>query len=305
MIFNFFLANQPAERLKKLYDLVRPVQHGLVECGHHVIGYGLGLLPAPAVNLMVEFFPDDAFVDGLLELKSGAGAGLVLGILSAEDVEDDEAMEIAVYPRRLPNLRRVLEVADFAWSVLPQVSFYEAACGAGHAAMVNFGFSERLLNRHVIAEPQLRDVDVFIDGDATPRRRDLVDALTRRGLKCYLSGTAPLPSFATADLARRAKIFLDVRRGSASRFSSARRICKGLHNGALVLTERAGEPLALDRFTVGCDPAQIVDQCAATIASGMAVPLGLAALQKFRTETSMREGVQQAVGLPALQRLAG
>src|SRR5215469_3611058 len=260
MIFNVFLANQPPERLKKLHDLLRPIEHGLAENGHHVIGYGLGLLPAPAVNLFVEFFADDGFVDGLLKLKSESGEGLVLGLLSADDVEDDEAMESARYSRRRPNLERVLARADFVWTLLPQLPFYESLCGAGNAAMIELGFSERLLNRHVIAQPDLRDLDVVIDGDATPRRQDVVEALKRRGFKCHLSGPSPLPSFAAMDVARRAKIILDMRRSPDGRFSSPRRICKGLHNGVLVMTERARTASGgLERFAAPCDPAKIVD----------------------------------------------
>lgn len=305
MIFNVFLANHPTQRLKKLYDLLRPVEHGLVENGHHVIGYGLGLLPAPAVNLLVEFFPDESFVDGLLKLKGDSGAGLVLGLICAEDVEDDEEIESSRYPRRRANLERVLAKMDFVWTVQPQLSFYDSICGSGKAAMVSFGFSERLLNRHIIARQDLRDLDVVVAGDESPRCRSIVEGLTQQGFKCYLAGPVPLPSFATTDLARRAKIFLDTRHGAQSRFSSAPRICKGLHNGVLVMTERGRGPAgALDHFAVGCDPDKTVETCAAVLQSQKAVDLGFAALEKFRADTSMRSGLQSALGLPPLRRLA-
>lgn len=304
MIFNMFLANHPTDRLKRLYDLVRPIEHGLVESGHHVIGYGLGLLPSPAVNLLVEFFPDDSFVDELLRLKSQAGAGLLLGVICADDVEDDEEIETSRYPRRRANLERLLAKIEFAWTVPPLLPFFESICGRGNAAPVAFGFSERLLNRRIIGQAELRDLDVLIEGEESPRCRAVVDGLTARGLKCYFAGPVPLPSFATADLARRAKLVLDVRRGPRSRFSSALRICKGLHNGVLVMTERGrGAPGPLDRFAVSCDPERIVEDCVAAIGSKKAVDLGLAALEKFRMETSMRRGLQDALRLPRLQQL--
>ncbi|MBV8537467.1 MAG: hypothetical protein JO128_17845 [Alphaproteobacteria bacterium] len=305
MIFNMFLANHPPDRLKKLHDLVRPIEHGLIENGHHVIGYGLGLLPAPAVNLLVEFFPDDSFVDELLRLKADAGAGLRLGLIGADDVEDDEEIDAALYPRRRANVERVLARVDFAWTVPPLLPFYESFCGRGNAATIAFGFSERLLNRRIIARPELRDLDVLIEGEDSPRCRAIADDLTARGLKCYLHGPVPLPSFATADLARRAKLVLDARRGAHSRFSSAPRICKGLHSGALLMTERGrGAPGALDRFAVGCDPGKTVEDCVAAIESKKSVDLGLAALEKFRVETSMRHGLRDALGLSRLQRPA-
>lgn len=304
MIFNVFLANQPPERLKKLYDLLRPIEVGLIEAGHHVIGYGLGLLPAPAVNLMVDFFPDDAFVDGLVKLKAESGPRLVVGLIAADDVEDDEALQAAHYPRRMVNLRRALAAADFVWTLLPQTAFYEAICGAGTAAEIAFGFSERLLNRGVIARPELRDLDVVIDGEATPRRQGIIEALQQRGLRCHLTGAKPLPSFATADLARRAKILLDARRHPGARFSSMRRICKGLHSGTLVVTDRPADGAGpLDRFAIAAEANRVADTCAATIGSGKAVEVGLAALARFRAETSMRDGLGRALQLPALQRL--
>lgn len=302
MIFNIFLANHPAERLKTLYDVLRPLERGLIDHGHHVIGYGLGLLPAPAVNLLVEFFPDDSFVDELLKLKAGSGERLLLGLVAAADIGDDDEIESTRYPRRRANCERVLATVDFVWALSPLGPSCEALCGAGRVAEVGFGFSQRLLNPRLIPEPQLRDLDVVIEGDATAHRREVAEALTRRGLKCHLSGVVPLPSFVTADLARRAKICLDLRSGAKSRFSSASRICKGLHNGTLVMRERGGgSPGGLDRFTVGSDPDKIVEECAAAVASGMAVMLGLAALEKFRAETSMRDGMQTALQVPALR----
>lgn len=61
MIFNFYLGNHDSSGLRGMADLLVPIYNGLEEAGHNVMGYGLGFRPAPAVNLIVEFFPDDAF----------------------------------------------------------------------------------------------------------------------------------------------------------------------------------------------------------------------------------------------------
>ena len=300
MLINFFLGNVPTERLKKLLDLLRPLRHGLVEAGHQVIGYGLALVRAPAVNLLVEHFPDESFVERLLAMK--AEAGLVFGVVCAEDVQALAAAE----PARAANLRRVATAADFVWTTLPQIADVEALAGPGRVAFLEFGFSERLVNRKLIAQQGLRDLDIVIEGQETPRRRAILDELGRRGLKCFISGARLLPAFATADLARRAKIYLDVRRAEASRFASPVRIAKGLHNGALVLSERpavgAGSGV-LDQFIIACDPGTLVDRCVATVKSGMTANLGLAALADFRTKTSMRENIRRAMALPAFTRL--
>lgn len=303
MLFNFFLANVPADRLKTLPDLLQPIRHGLAEAGHRVTAYGLGLLPAPAVNLLVEFFPDDAFVARLLEMKAQAPERLVVGLLCADDLA--EAATTADDSRRAENRRRMAQAADFVWTILPQVSEFEALCGAGRVALLEFGYSERLVNRRLIAAPGLRDLDVVLDGGETPRRRAVLDGLTRQGLKCFISGARLLPAFATADLARRAKIFLDMRGADGARFTSPRRIAKGLHNGALVVTEKPAHGGAgmLDAFAVACDPASLVERCVATVKSGMAVDLGLAALADFRAKTSMRDNVARAMALPVFERL--
>ncbi len=303
MLFNFFLGNVPTDRLKTLPDLVSPIRHGLVEAGHSVAAYGLGLLPAPAINLLVEFFPDDAFVARLLAMKAEAPERLVLGLLCADDLAG-----VAASPedtRRAENRRRMARAADFIWTILPQGSEFEALCGAGRAAPLEFGYSERLVNRRLIAAPGLRDLDVVLDGAETPRRRAILDGLARHGLKCFISGARMLPAFATADLARRTKIFLDARGTDAGRFTSPRRIAKGLHNGALVVAEKPapGGEGGLDAFTVGCDPATLVERCVATIKSGMSVNLGLAALADFRAKTSMRANVARAMALPVFERL--
>jgi hypothetical protein len=301
VIFNFFLGNLPAERLKKAGDLVRPVQCGLVENGHRVIGYGLGLLPAPAVNLLVEYFPDDDFAARLVDMKSAAGGRLLLGLLCADDLDDREVMD----GRRRANLERVSQAADFVWSLLPQVAAYDAMAKAGRAVHLPLGFTPRLLNRTAGSAGDLRDIDVVIEGSETAHRRGILQSLTRAGLKCFMTGSRPLPGFATADLARRAKVFLDARRHPAERFCEARRISKGLHNGTVVLTEVTPSRIesGLERFAACYDTAVLIDHCVAAVRSGMAAGLGAAALAKFRAESSMRDNVAAALKLPVFEGL--
>jgi hypothetical protein len=305
VLFNFFLANHLSGGLKGMPDLVQPVFHGLVEAGHEVTGFGLGLQGAPAVNVLVEFFSDDAFTDNLLRLKAQSGDKFIFGILCTEDIEDALVMQQPEFPRRRANLERLLPTADFVWTLLPQVEVYEALAGAGKVALLEYGFSGRFLNRHLITDPALRDVDVLMYGNETPYRMGVLGELRGRGLNCLASDRQVLPEFITADILRRSKIVLDLRRGPGVRYPSPTRICKAVHSGALVVAEDLGESAIanLYHYTVACPYDGIADRCAAVIRSGQYTALGLDALARFRTETSMRANIIRALRLPALDAL--
>lgn len=307
MLFNFFLANHFSGGIKGLPDLLQPIYHGLTEAGHDVIGFGMGLHPAPAVNVLVEFFPDDSVTDTLLRFKTQAGDGFVFGILCTEDIEDTLVMQQPAFPRRRPNLERLLPAADFVWTLLPQVEAYEALAGAGKVALLEYGFSERFLNRHILPDPNLRDVDVLMYGNETGYRATVVGELRRRGFNCVSSDRQVLPEFLTADILRRSKVVLDLRRGPGVRFPSPTRICKAVHSGALVLSEDLGESAIanLYRFCVRCAYEEIADRCTSLIRSGQYAAQGLAALERFRTETSMRDNMRRILTLPVFERLRG
>lgn len=302
MIFNFFLGNHRALGLRGLPDLLEPIFHGLREAGHHVMAYGLGLRPAPAVNVLVEFFPDDEFADGLIKMKRDVGDRMCFGVLCTEDIEDRLVMEQPEFPRRRANLERILAVADFVWTLLPIVPAYEALAGKDKVALLRYGFSERYLSPRLVTDPALRDVDAIMYGNLTPYRQVVTDGLQGRSLTCFRSDRQAFPSFVTADLIRRSKVLLDVRRGPEVRFPSPTRIVRGLHHGALVLAEDLGPSPISDLYTyaVPCAYEAMADRCADIIRAGTYAELGLAALQRFRLATSMRDNIVAALRLPAL-----
>lgn len=306
MLFNFFLGNHRAGGLKGMPDLILPIFHGLAELGHDVIGYGFNMRPAPAVNLLIEFFPDDDFVDGLLRLKAQSGDQFVFGVICTEDVEDALVMAQPEFPRRRANLERVLPAADFVWTLLPQVPTYEQMAGTRKVALIEYGFTERLLNPRLLTRPELRDIDVLMYGNQTVYRAPVVDELRRRGLNCFTTDRQAFPDFIATDLVSRSKIVLDLRRSLGVRYPSPTRISKALHNGALVVAEHLGDSAIanLYAYTVSCRYKEMAERCAAILGAGKPVDLGLAALAKFRAETSMRDNVARALALPALARLA-
>ena len=306
MIFNFFLGNHRAGGLKGMPDLILPIRQGLMELGHHVITYGLNLRPAPAVNLLVEFFSEDGPVDELIRLKTQARDGFIFGIICTEDIEDRLVMEQPEFPRRRPNLERLLPVADFVWTLLPQAGAYEALAGPGKVELLEYGFSQRLLARRIIREPGLRDIDVLMYGNETPYRKPIVEQLRQRGLTCFVTNRQLFPDFIASDFVTRSKVVLDLRRGPGVRYPSPTRICKSLHGGVLVAAEHLGDSgiANLYNYTVACRYDELTDRCEQIVRSGMFVNLGLAALEKFKTETSMATNMKRILRSPTFARLA-
>jgi len=304
MLFNFYLGNHDAGGLKAMPDLLMPIYHGLAEAGHRVIGYGSALMPLPAVNVLVEFFPDESFVDQLVKTKARVGDKFVFGVICTEDIEDKLVMEDPMWPGRQRNMLRLLSAADFIWTLLPQVSAYEAIAGRGNAALLEYGFSERFLNPRLVTQSDLRDIDVIMYGAATPYRAPIVDELERRGFNCFTTARHVWPEFVTTDALSRSKVVLDLRRGLAVRFPSPTRVCKAVHGGATVVAERLA-PSALDglyAYTVPCGYAELVDRCDEIIRSGRYVESGLATLSKFRAETSMCRNMETVLKLPVFER---
>jgi len=307
MIFNFYLGNHDSSGLRGMADLLVPIFNGLEEAGHNVMGYGLGFRPAPAVNLVVEFFPDDAFVDSLIRIKASSGDKLILGLLCTEDIEDALVMQDPANPRRLANLMRVLKAVDFVWTLLPQVDVLESICGPGKAALLEYGFSPRSLHPRLRKAPQSRTLDAVMYGNTSPYRQPLVDQLAARGLSTFVTARDVLPMFVTADVLSRAKLVLDVRRGPGVRFPSPTRVVRALHVGVAVVAEDLGpSPISsLYRYTLACPYEQLVERSEQLVRSGLFVDLGLAALEQFRNETSMARNVAAALRLPVFEHLAG
>ena len=304
MIFNFALSNHHETSLNSLSDLLEPIYQGLEAGGHHVIRFGTDLHQAPVINIMVEFFKDDPIVEDLLRYKREFGENFVFGLLGTEDPEDDLVMR--QYPNRRPNLQRLAAAVDFVWTLLPVEAYYEAICGAGRVAWLRYGFCDGYVEPDIIADPRLRDIDVLLYGNPHPYRDRIVQALEAGGIKCIGTQREAYPDFVAADLIRRAKILLDIRRSADVRFLSPTRIMRGLHSGTAVVSERYDQsPLAY--FYDYVSPSayeELPDRCRDIIKSGSYIEMARAALAKFRAETSMAANVTAALALPVFERLA-
>jgi hypothetical protein len=294
MIFNFVMLNQPALALKSLTDVLLPVFRGLEAGGHHVIGYGLDMQPAPVINVLVEFFPDDAFTDTFLRLR-----GFRFGIFCPTEIMDDVAMQTAQYPRRRDNLLRLLKAAEFAWTPLPQVEVLAAHCPPGRTRRIDYGYVENERSHLPVLEAAHRDIDVLIYGRETPYRAAILDDLRRRGLHSIASRAGiTLPGYLAGDLIRRAKLVLDVRDDADRGHTSPVSVARALHSGTAVVSERSADAAPIFRYVERVETAGLVGRCEEMVRSGGFVEIGRAAQARFRAETSMRDNM--AALLPSL-----
>lgn len=304
MIFNFILRNHHDTSLNSLADLLQPIWHGLAENGHQVIRFGTRFYKPPAVNVLVEFFDEDPYVEALLQLKHEQGEGVVLGLICTEDPTDRIVMD-AVANRRA-NLDRLLPVMDFVWPLLPVPGYYEQAGVADRTRLLRYGFSEGYLDRDLIAEPAGRDFDTLLYGNEHGRRVAVAAAIRQQDVGCVVTSREYYPGFMADDLVRRAKLVLDLRRGPDVRFLSPTRIVKALHSGTLVVSERfdSSEIASLYDYTVTCAYEEMAGRCVELVRSGEAVRLGLETMARFRAETSMARNLREAMHLPLFERLA-
>ncbi len=294
MIFNFVMLNQPAPALKTLADVLQPVFRGLEAGGHHVVGYGLDMQPAPAINVLIEFFPDNAFTDTFLRLR-----GFRFGIFCPTEIMDDAAMQTAQYPRRRDNLLRLLKTAQFAWTPLPQVEVLARHCPSDRVHRIDYGYAERELSRLPILEAAHRDIDVLIYGRETPYRAAIVDDLRGRGLHCIASRAGmTLPGYLAGDLIHRAKLVLDVRHDAGRGHTSPVSVARALHCGTAVVSERSADAAPIFRYVERVETAGLAARCEDMVRSGGFVEIGRAAQARFRAETSMRDNMAALVPPP-------
>lgn len=306
MIFNFVLLNHGSTRLKAMRDLLAPIFAALEEMDHHVIQYAFGFLPAPAVNVLVEFFPKDELVDSILALRAERRDGLIFGVLCLDDIDDLALMAEAGTPRRRDNLLRLLPAADFVWTSLAQAPALAAHCPPGRVAQIHYGFCASELNQRIVSDPRLRGTDVVLYGAETPYRLAIVDDLKRRGLQCAFSDPRTMPPYLASDVVSHAKLLLDLRDRAGDRFLSPAGAMRGLHNGTLVVSElwdEAPPASPCHKFTMREAYAVLAGRCEQVVRSGQSARIAETALAGFRSQHSMRDNVAAAMAAAGFPRL--
>jgi len=305
MIFNFVLVNHGPTRLKAMRDLLAPIFGALEEADHHVIHYAFGVLPAPAVNVLVDFFPNDGLVDSVLALRAERRDGLIFGVLCTDDIDDPAVMAEADGSRRRDNLLRLLPAADFVWTTLAQADALAAHCVPGRVAQLHYGFCAPELNARTVADPRLRGTDVVVYGAETPYRSTIAGQLKRRRLQCAFTDPRTMPPYLASDIVGHAKLLLDLRDRAEDRFLSPAGAMRGLHNGTLVLSESwNGAPPASphQNFIMREGYAVLADRCEQVVRSGQWGRIAETAAAGFRSQPSMRDNLTAAMAATGFAR---
>jgi len=311
MHFNFYLANHSGNSFVLLEDVVRPIVVGLQENGHHVATFGTTMVMAPAVNVFVEFFRDGQLVDTLLSLKAQLKDQFLFGIVCTEDLEDPYVWQMSGAARR-DNLLRLLPAADFLWPIVPAAS-YEKIYPRERIAYVRYGHSAKLRPVTGVTPEADRDLDVLIYGSPYKYRIPVAQRLQALGLRCdfTINTTRGMlegwPRYLADEVLSRAKVVVDMRRGTEVRYASVTRIVAAVHTGSAVVAEAfdTSEMASVYRYTTSVPYDLIAETCLGIVASGDYVDRGVRARELFAGETSMRDNMAAAVNLPLFQPLLG
>jgi hypothetical protein len=300
--FHFQLANHYFAGLYRIDDIVSPIVWGLRALGHQVTSGILPHLPSwPSAVIIQEFFDREGAAEEVLAWKLGPGPRKCLGLICTEDLNDDLVMGDPRWPRRRDSLLRILPHCDFVWTIIP--GGYEMHVPPERLAFIDYGYVEAL-RRDGLPAAQ-RDIDVLFYATINERRQRLYDTLARQGLRVAAT-RGYLPGYIRYNLMSRARLVLDVRRGDDVRFTSPSRIAAALQLGSTVVSEffdtsRLGK---LYKYTEAHPFEAIERQCLALAQAPDVVERGLAARERFRSETSMASNMGEALALPVFKELA-
>jgi hypothetical protein len=280
-------------------DILQPLAAGLVEAGHSVHYENSIFYNGPVANLLVEFFPNRDFVDAVLENKRSHGSGFNFGVLVTEDIGDPSVMDNPSFPNRREHLLRVLEVADFVWSLVPITDYARFVPDPRKVAFLKFGYVHSLAEQR---RPGSQDIDVLIYGVTVPRRDAIMADLSKRGWNVRTT-LGVMPDYVRLNMLRRTKLILDIRRAEWVRFNSPSRIVAGLHAGVAIGAEQfdTGDLGYLFSFCRTAPYEEMADSVDRLLKED-AVGFGIEAQRRFRMEAPMRAFLKEplaAAGLSA------
>ena len=296
---SIYLRNHSQGSLVTIGDILQPVAASLAEAGHSIQYENHFLYNRPVINLLVEYFVDQAFVDDLIQKKRTLGNDFAFGVLVTEDVGDPLVMDNPSFPGRLANLRRVLEVADFVWSLVPADVYSSIVPDPARVAFLRLGYV------HALAEKRRaggQDIDVLVYGQPVPKRNEIAGRLSELGWNVR-STLGVMPDYIRLDMLRRAKLILDIRRADWIRFNSPSRIVAGLHPGVAVaseLFETGGLTYLFDYARTA--PYGALADAVDRLLREDAVGFGIEAQRRFRLQAPMRAFLKEPLavaGLPA------
>lgn len=294
MHFNLVLSNHRAAALQALDDVLRPLLFGLRAAGHRVTAPARQFGKLPAVNLVVEDFGEPGFARLLQDARGTWKDDLLLGVICPAAVDGDGAAA------RRAGLQTVLRLADFAWTVAPEILPPEWIARE-RAAVLGYGFHPALAGPRLISEPGARDIDVVVYAADSDRVSRLIQRLTGAKVGHFHLRPGVLPDYLATDLLSRGKVAVAVGDGRGPPRTVLPRIAKALCNGVLVIAEPDSTDAALTAAVVPCPDDGIAAECQAAIASGQYAARGLQGFELFKA-MPMTEALAAALALPVFGR---
>jgi hypothetical protein len=257
MQFNIFLRNHHTSSVASLEDMIRVIAAGLEEAGHLVQYEYTQLLPRPWVNLMFEYFADEALMASITGQKRVLGDDLVLGLVATEDPEDTISMGEAGDQKRLDAMTRHIPLFDFIWCIPATAPYERMVDGRVPVGLLPMGYCPSL------ARPSaaIQSNDVLMYGKLNRWRAPVVHSLLERGAQ--VQGTfGDMPEFMRTNLIQRSKMILDMRRGKVVRYLSQTRVVAALHYGSLAVSELfdTTESGRFYRYTVAAEYDRMADR---------------------------------------------
>ena len=292
MLFNFVLAGAGTMRLMELEDTLSPVVWGLRGAGHSVIAFARQFAPAPAVNLIVNGgLPEEVGVI-LAHAREQAGADVCVGLLCPDDLTGTGALAEAA-------LLHAAEAVRFVWICAPTAQF-DGILAASRLALVRFGFHPALEGAKPVMEAR-RTVGAVLYGDDTPYRAALAERLSQTAPQSFFVRPGHFPDYIVTDLLSRAALVVVTRSSDTDgQAPPAARIVKAICNSVEVVVEAGpGFEAPLAAYTTPWPYDEIASRCRAAMQAGGRAEAGARGLSRFRAETSMMQGLEEAIVVAA------
>jgi hypothetical protein len=293
------LKNLPPVHRYGAQDFICTIKAGLEDCGHYVSIDDQDFFAAPTVNLIWEYFNDE-IISSLRAFKQKAGDGLIFGIISGEDLSDPLIMS-EEYRWRRDAYMEAIELADFVWTIVPNVEDYQDYTDASKVFWFEPGYSDRLRN---IERAKQCDIDVFMPGHLYPNREKTIEALKAEGLKVR-SSNYQLPYYVYQGIAGRSKVILDVAREKGLRFLSSTRILLGINNGITVVSENFDKTIYnyLYDYTVSASSEDLVEICKQTVHKPTVLELGRSFSERFQVDHPRQKNVSRILEDPEFLKM--
>lgn len=281
MHFHFCLATLPAVFRESVQDFVTLLASGLNDCGCKVtIDDSQVIYGGKAINLFIEHFEGDTVGD-IIETKRQKGRDFPFGILFCENLNDTEVMS-GEFAWRSDSFRRVAEVSDFVWHLMPGTEQRTDIVDPEKCSLLTLGYSAGFKN--IPLQPE-RDIDFYLPGLAYPRRKSVLQKLSDLGYTVR-SSDLKTPAYIFRSLMGRSKAILEIGRFENTSTPSTVRICIGATNSIPVLAEKFKGPDFdyMYSYTIAADFDSYVGRCIDLMEREDPIAIGKAIHDKFAAE---------------------